>query len=340
MPASQKRVDANRRNARKSTGPRTAEGKAVSSRNAVTHGLYATDIVLNSPYLKEDPDRYRLFVAQLVSELRPRSLIQEQLVIKIANSLWRYQRVIRAEAATINRNIATTAFAFKCTPLDDNPDPDDQTGTGQKHRDILDSHCVLSGSEALTFLRYELRLDRQITRAYKLLSHLQRLDKLEAQDDKRNYRPRESPALRRVGPDPYRYPDDPPPADSLSESTSAGFPASHITPETVSGTSSPAPAGPHLPPNPTLGNAPSKPPDRTPPSERPNRSSSAAKRVPHSSAEGGEFRTAEGAEERSAVGSPCTNTTRRTSQTRPTSRRRTKKRKNEPIASASNPPFT
>ncbi len=37
--ATRAQIEANRRNARKSTGPRTAEGKATSSRNAVTHGL-------------------------------------------------------------------------------------------------------------------------------------------------------------------------------------------------------------------------------------------------------------------------------------------------------------
>ena len=44
--ASTKRNEANRRNAQKSTGPKTAEGKAITSQNAIRHGLLATEILL------------------------------------------------------------------------------------------------------------------------------------------------------------------------------------------------------------------------------------------------------------------------------------------------------
>ena len=44
--ATQKQIDANRRNARQSTGPRTPEGKAASKFNALQHGIYATETVI------------------------------------------------------------------------------------------------------------------------------------------------------------------------------------------------------------------------------------------------------------------------------------------------------
>jgi hypothetical protein len=44
--ASIKQIEANRSNARNGTGPRTAEGKARSSRNALTQGLTAQEIVI------------------------------------------------------------------------------------------------------------------------------------------------------------------------------------------------------------------------------------------------------------------------------------------------------
>ena len=51
MATSQAKVDANRRNAQKSTGPRTEEGKRRSRLNGVTHGSRAETLVL----LDEDP---------------------------------------------------------------------------------------------------------------------------------------------------------------------------------------------------------------------------------------------------------------------------------------------
>jgi hypothetical protein len=47
MPTSEKQKAANRRNAKKSTGPKTVEGKAAVSRNAIKHGLHSSHIVLN-----------------------------------------------------------------------------------------------------------------------------------------------------------------------------------------------------------------------------------------------------------------------------------------------------
>ena len=49
MPTSEKQKAANRRNAKKSTGPTSPEGKAAASRNAIKHGLHACDIILKSP---------------------------------------------------------------------------------------------------------------------------------------------------------------------------------------------------------------------------------------------------------------------------------------------------
>ena len=98
---SEKQIEANRRNAQKSTGPVTPEGKAVSSRNAITHGLYACDNVIKSPHLKEDQAEYDQLLATLTDELKPEGVLQEFLVRKITNSLWRYRRAINAETARV-----------------------------------------------------------------------------------------------------------------------------------------------------------------------------------------------------------------------------------------------
>ncbi len=48
---------------------------------------------------------YHQLVDSLIDELKPKGILQEHLVLKIANSLWRYRRVINAETARINRPV-------------------------------------------------------------------------------------------------------------------------------------------------------------------------------------------------------------------------------------------
>ncbi len=63
--SSQAQVSANRKNAQKSTGPRTPEGKAVVSENAVKHGLSARKVVIHG----EDRAEFDRFRGQLLGQL-------------------------------------------------------------------------------------------------------------------------------------------------------------------------------------------------------------------------------------------------------------------------------
>jgi hypothetical protein len=63
---SEKQLRANKRNARRSTGPRTKEGKARSSQNAVTHGLSAESILIPG----EDAEQYRQYAEEMLSDSR------------------------------------------------------------------------------------------------------------------------------------------------------------------------------------------------------------------------------------------------------------------------------
>jgi hypothetical protein len=54
---SQKKIDANRRNAQKSTGPKTKEGKAKSSMNSIKYGIYSDKFLIKGEK-KEDFDEY------------------------------------------------------------------------------------------------------------------------------------------------------------------------------------------------------------------------------------------------------------------------------------------
>ena len=68
---SQKQIEANRRNAQRSTGPRTEEGKGRSSRNAVRHGVYGSPVPVPRGPFREDPDEIAAAIAVTVAALKP-----------------------------------------------------------------------------------------------------------------------------------------------------------------------------------------------------------------------------------------------------------------------------
>jgi len=87
-------IAANRANALKSTGPRTPEGKAASSMNALKHGMDAASIVIPG----EDPAEYERIAAEYQHDLGPRSAIEQFQVDTIVRSDWQRRRLRRIEA--------------------------------------------------------------------------------------------------------------------------------------------------------------------------------------------------------------------------------------------------
>jgi hypothetical protein len=85
---------ANRENATLSTGPVTESGKAASSRNRLTLGLYTrTDYVQ-----PEERQLYKEFTETMYAELAPASLLEETLAAEIAGAAWRLRRCDAADA--------------------------------------------------------------------------------------------------------------------------------------------------------------------------------------------------------------------------------------------------
>lgn len=78
------RAAANRANARKSTGPRTAAGLARSSMNAVRHGL-RTDAVV--PALGESPEEFEHLRLAVHAQLRPRGVLDGRLADRVGRHL-------------------------------------------------------------------------------------------------------------------------------------------------------------------------------------------------------------------------------------------------------------
>jgi hypothetical protein len=92
--SSKRKIDANRRNAQRSTGPKTPEGQAASAQNATTHGLSSSFTVL--PH--EDHNAYAQLVETLQKEHTPATEHEKFLVAQMAESRWRLDRTNRFEA--------------------------------------------------------------------------------------------------------------------------------------------------------------------------------------------------------------------------------------------------
>ena len=96
--SSDAKILANRLNALKSTGPRTIEGKAAVSQNAVKHGLLAEQDVISSES-QADFDQYR---QQLLDELNPISPMESMLAERIVTLSWRLKRAGRFQNQAID----------------------------------------------------------------------------------------------------------------------------------------------------------------------------------------------------------------------------------------------
>jgi len=92
--ATDAQINANRQNARKSTGPKTEEGKASSSRNALKNGFYSREFLVRDDE-REDFERLR---AGLLAEIQPNTNIIFGLFFQLLHAEWNLHRIRRIEA--------------------------------------------------------------------------------------------------------------------------------------------------------------------------------------------------------------------------------------------------
>ena len=90
---SPRQIEANRRNACKSTGPITEEGKQRSRCNAVRHGLTAETVI----GALEDAEDYKAFEAAIIADYDAQSAVERELVLRLASLLWRLRRATTME---------------------------------------------------------------------------------------------------------------------------------------------------------------------------------------------------------------------------------------------------
>ncbi len=193
---SDKQARANRENARKSTGPKTPEGKAVARRNALKHGLLSKRPLLPG----EDEAALEELGERLRDELQPVGGLEDLLVEQIFAAVWRLRRLRRVEAGIfawelygeLAERAQQEARTYESNTLLDRPSPYDIITDKQKHKEAIsraqqmrieqDAETATLGrtfirdaNEANAFSklsRYEATIERSL---YRALHELQRL---------------------------------------------------------------------------------------------------------------------------------------------------------------------
>ncbi len=196
-----KQIEANRRNALKSTGPTSTDGKQASRRNALRHGFTAETVL--EPL--ENAEEYRAFEAAIVAEYLPQTPVERELVHRLASLFWRLRRATSIETGLLRmqgeivlafrssrqRNVATdggvtgapTVANRECQDLLDDRNradvrsPGEEEGAASPSRDIALSYLRLANldNELIDRLsRYEAILWRQVVQTLFTLQTLKR----------------------------------------------------------------------------------------------------------------------------------------------------------------------
>ncbi len=96
-PLSEARLEANRKSAQASTGPKTSAGKAKVAQNAVKTALTGRTVLL--PF--DDVDAYQQLLDDYVEEFQPVGVIERGLVQSLVDTCWRLERIPGLEYALI-----------------------------------------------------------------------------------------------------------------------------------------------------------------------------------------------------------------------------------------------
>jgi hypothetical protein len=166
--ASKAQLIANRINARKSTGPRTHQGKSIVSQNALKHGLSAAKTITAD----EDPADFALHREQLLAEFSPASPLESILAERLVTLSWRLIRASRLQAQTLNalhsENTNSPLSNIIKSIIPNDPSKKSRRNLGRTIiKDFSDSRVL----ERL--LMYERRIEHSL---YKTILELQRLN--------------------------------------------------------------------------------------------------------------------------------------------------------------------
>ncbi len=136
-------LEANRRNALRSTGPRTARGKAHTARNATRHGLNSRELLLPG----EDAQQFARLQRGVRTELRPQGEVESFLAQRAAAGMWRLNRLLRVEAHLFGEPEVPALVK------------------GEGPGAVFRCETQLNANAFATLLRYETEIERGVYRA-------------------------------------------------------------------------------------------------------------------------------------------------------------------------------
>src|SRR5437868_7490970 len=171
---SSRKIEANRQNALKSTGPRTEIGKKIVARNAMKHGFFSKFLLISHPDGNEDPIEYQNFYAGIREHYQPFEILEELFVEKIAVWSWRLRRLLRYENGQITRSLAEHSHEIKQLSAAGQEELDLPELSSPEIDAVID-HLFLPPKEELDkLLRFEAMITKQLNHAVADLERLQR----------------------------------------------------------------------------------------------------------------------------------------------------------------------
>ncbi len=208
--ATLRQIEANRANARKSTGPKTANGKDQSSRNAIKHGLTSTRTLIG----QEDSVEYHELRGSLLRDYAPANTQEEILVDRIASATWRTLRSRQMEQNLCNMSIDQWQDKRK----------GDRPRTAKTENEALVISMVEEDLWKLLF-RYDTQISRDFFRSMSQLQKLQndriRHERQEANDNRPAMQPKQTKSRPQEDWLPFEIPLQPRTATAVTSQTPA-----------------------------------------------------------------------------------------------------------------------
>jgi len=162
-----KQKRSNRENAKKSTGPRTDEGKQRSAQNALTHGIYAVESVIPG----EDPADFDKLCDEFGQRYLPDGPYERSLVRQMADAEWRMRRIMRLEADFLKSAVDEERQNYNRL----------HPGGAEPDESLLRGHALQTRTLKLQrFGRYEADLSRRQRQAYKALMECRKQENQQA----------------------------------------------------------------------------------------------------------------------------------------------------------------